>query len=105
MKTTGVSRQERKIESMADIVTGLCPEMPRISVKGAFRLGINEALINSGYSNWKDLAEKPLQTKQKFFNDLLNSSLPHLLKIGLPRHLEQRVRTGLSKENERFLRS
>lgn len=105
MKTTGVGKQERKIESMAEIVMGIHPEMTRISVKGAFRLGINDALKNSGYASWKEVADKSLPEKRNFFNGLLESSVKHLLKIGFPQEKAQQAKTSLMQANDRFLKS
>lgn len=44
MRVAGMRRQEEKIESLANIVVELRPEMEKLSVKGAFRLGLNDAL-------------------------------------------------------------
>lgn len=102
---SGVTKQEKKIESLTDIVLSIDPGMNKLSVKGAFRLGIKEALKTKGYTNWKDLADKSIPLKKAFFNGLLDSTLPHLLRMGLSSKLQQKVRSKLSKENDLFLMS
>lgn len=104
MKVAGMNRQEQKIDTMSDIVVSIHPEMSKLSVKGAFRLGLNNALKVAGYDNWKELASKPAAERKRFFSGLLEASLDHLVKIGLPESLRQKVHGELQRENEKFLK-
>ena len=103
MQATGVNKQEQKIEAMADILSQLHSGASKLSLKGAFRLGIKETLANQGFNSWKELADKPIAVKKTFFTKLLDESMIHLLKMGFPKELEKEARNALTKENDKFL--
>lgn len=105
MQATGVNKQEQKIEAMADLLSELHSGTNKLSLKGAFRLGIKDALTKQGFNNWKELAGKPITTKKMFFNTLLDKSMVHLLRMGFPKKLEKEARNVLIKENDKFLRN
>ncbi|WP_415716988.1 hypothetical protein [Maridesulfovibrio sp.] len=105
MQVTGVNRQEKKIEAMADILVQLHHGTNKLSLKGALRMGIKGALAKQGFNNWKEIADKPIATKRQFFNCLLDESMNHLLKMGFPKELEKDARVVLTKQNDKFLRS
>ncbi|SKA73817.1 hypothetical protein SAMN02745704_00535 [Paucidesulfovibrio gracilis DSM 16080] len=103
MRVAGMRRQEEKIESLANIVVELRPEMEKLSVKGAFRLGLNDALKECDYSAWKDLAERPRSEREHFSGRLLENALHHLQKMGLPDELVNPARERLQQANAVFL--
>lgn len=104
MLQQGNAQQERKIESLATIVTELYPELRTISAKGAFRFGVNSALEQSGFENWTELADQPVRVKQEFFEHILDGAFIHLLKMGLPASMEASARERLLEKNEQFLK-
>jgi hypothetical protein len=103
MQVAGVRKQEQKIEALADIVVELHPGLARLSVKGAFRLGLSDTLRETGYAQWKDVAEKAAPERLAFFDRLLDHSMEHLLKMGLPEALRGSVHERLRAANEKFV--
>lgn len=103
MQVIGMDRQERKLERMTDIVVELHGGMNRLSVKGAFRLGLTKALEACGYGSWKEVAERTRADKEAFFAQLMNVSLPRLVRMGLPQALEAEARKRLEEQNLRMI--
>ncbi len=104
MQSRGNSKQEKKIDSLAEVVIENCPNMSKLSVKGSFRFGITESLKAIGVSQWQEVANLSIHQKKQFFSLLLDNSMQHMKRIGLSTDSEAKLRAKLLEENERFLK-
>ncbi len=103
MAPVGCKRQEQKIARMGELAHSMFPGIDTLAFKGAFRLGVREALQNQKIGDWATLCDAPPQFRRRFFRVLLNESLPHLRGIGLNEAQIKALTGKLLRENERFL--
>ncbi|MFU2208787.1 hypothetical protein [Solidesulfovibrio sp. C21] len=103
MDVTGESRQEKKIEEMANVVEKVHAGLSHLSVKGDFRLAIAAALKDFGESSWKDIGKGPRSTREKFFAAICDYAIPRIVKIGFPEGKVDTLRQGLQEMNAKYL--
>lgn len=104
MQSRGNTKQEQKIDTLADIVVAACPDLSKLSVKGSFRFGITEALKVTGFGKWEEVATQSAAGKQRFFDSLLDNAMAHMVRMGFPTDQQDIVRKRLVEENQRFLK-
>jgi DnaJ-domain-containing protein 1 len=103
MTATGVSKQEKKIEAMADVVDEVHPGLTHLSVKGVFRFAIKEALKEHGFSEWKDVAAEPASIREKFFKSLCDHAIPRVVNLGLPEEKTEQLKAKLQEMNRQYV--
>ncbi len=103
MQTTGVSKQERKIEEMAKAVLDLHGALNPLSTKGAFRFAISECLKEHGYSDWKDVSRQIAATRKNFFDCIRAKAIPKITKMGFPEAKITALEKGLQSINQKYL--
>lgn len=103
MAVLGTQKQEEKILEMGEIAHDISPEISVMNFKGAFRLGVKAALENSGYADWKDLAQKTTAEKERFFEQILKGTAPHLSGTGLSRDQVERIFSRLRQKNAEYI--
>lgn len=103
MAVIGTQKQEEKILEMGNIAHELAPKVSVMNFKGAFRLGIKQALKQSGNAQWKDLSQKSNLEKKQFFDQILNESKPHLIRSGLSEQEVEKICVALKKKNDEYL--
>ncbi len=103
MAVTGNKKQETKITEMGMFTTDMFPNIDIISAKGAFRFGIKSALKNSSYKNWKEIAERTSFEREKFFETLVENSLPYLINAELSKKQTKKIFVEIKKENKKYL--
>jgi len=103
MTVLGTQKQEEKIQEMGDIAHELVPTVTVMNYKGAFRLGIRNALKKTGNSNWTDLVQKTMTEKQAFFEQILESSKSHLISAGLDIEKINMICTALTRKNNEYI--
>ena len=103
MTVLGTQKQEEKIQEMGNIAHELAPNVTVMNYKGAFRLGIRDALKKNGYSDWKELAQKTKPEKQAFFKQILENSKPRLTSSGLDTEKIKIIYTALTLKNNEYL--
>lgn len=99
----GTEKQEQKIMEMGEIGHKILPKITLMNFKGAFRLGIQSALQKSGYSAWKELAEKNKIEKEHFFESILDSTKPYLKGVGLMDSEIKDVYKTIKNINKKYL--
>lgn len=99
----GCRRQEQKIARMGELAHSMFPGIDSLAFKGAFRLGVREALRNQKMGDWATLCDAPPRLRRRFFRVLLTEALPHLRGIGLNETQIKALSNKLLRENERFL--
>ncbi len=100
----GSKKQEEKISELGAIANQMFPNVKTKVFKGTFRFGIRSALEKTQFQSWEEIAEQPPMTRKKFFQNVLDESLPHLKTIGLNREEADMLISRLRKENEKYLK-
>lgn len=103
MAVLGTQKQEEKILEMGEIAHGMSPDISVMNFKGAFRLGVKEALETSGYTDWKDLAQRTKAEKKRFFEQILKGAAPHLSGTGLSEDQVERIFSRLRQKNAEYI--
>jgi hypothetical protein len=99
----GSKKQEAKISELGSLADRMFPDIGMMSLKGSFRHGIREALKNARFESWEKVSAQPPEIRRKFFQNVLDASVPHLKKIGLRDDEAESLIRKLGKENERYL--
>ena len=100
----GTEKQEHKILEMGEIGHKMFPKFTLMNFKGAFRLGIQSALQKSGYTTWKELAEKNKTEKEHFFEFILEGTKPYLKSVGLIDSEIEDVYKTIKTVNQQYLK-
>jgi len=103
MSAVGVSKQEKKIEDMASVVEEMQPGLTHLSIKGAFRFAIQEALKEQGFAEWRDLAGQPAAARKRFFETLCGHAIPRVVKLGFSQSKAKELDARLQEMNQRYL--
>ena len=100
----GSKKQEEKISELGALANQMFPDIEIMVFKGSFRRGIRSALGESRFQSWEEVAEQPSMIRKDFFQNVIDESLPHLIKIGLNREAADILISRLKKENEKYLK-
>ncbi len=99
----GSRKQEMKINEMGAVANTMFPEIKTMEFKGSFRLGVRNALQKSGYGKWDEISLLPPDKRNRFFENIIQESLPYLKKIGLDEKDINRLIRELKQRNLKYL--
>ena len=99
----GSKKQEDKISELGAFANQLFPGIETMIFKGSFRYGIKSALEKKQYSRWEEVAEQHPMLRKKFFQSILDESIPHLKAIGLYEKDIDILFKKLKEKNEKYL--
>ncbi len=105
MAIVGNKKQETKFEEMGNIAHAMYPNIDTLVFKGAFRYGVKAVLEKSPYQSWDEVANQPSSVRKRFFNYIVDASIPHLQKLGLSGQEIDNLVDRLKKENVKYLSS
>ena len=103
MAIVGSSKQEKKINELAEIVEKHYPKLNKWAVKGALRNGANSAIKKSKFSEWAEMSKEKPSVRKEFFNSMLNEAKPTLQKLLGNKDVEDLIKL-LKEENEKYVK-
>lgn len=103
MTIVGAKKQEAKILELSEIGSSVFPQISLLSFKGMFRLAIKDALTQTGYGDYSELAAEPAALRRSFFNQMLEKLKQRLINQGIEEKDAAALTARLRKENEKFV--
>ena len=99
----GSKKQEEKITKMGTIAHELFDKTDVIVFKGIFRYGVSSAMTEQGYTKWNDVAIQQRESRERFFESVLNHSIKRLKETGIDEKQIELLFHRLRKENLSYL--